>query len=89
MHPLFPASPSALVMHVLAVDDPDKAAVLHWRKGAEGLPLSRRDCLLLLESNMLGCRADPHRIRAEQGLEVRLGLDPTRSSDLWRRTSVS
>ncbi|KAI4968250.1 hypothetical protein ZWY2020_005362 [Hordeum vulgare] len=40
-HPPFASAPSALVVHALALDEPDKPAVRLWRKGAHALPPRR------------------------------------------------
>ncbi|KAG2565601.1 hypothetical protein PVAP13_7NG034700 [Panicum virgatum] len=40
-HPPFASSPSSLFVHSLALDEPEKAAVLAWRKGADPLPPRR------------------------------------------------
>ncbi|TVU13356.1 hypothetical protein EJB05_40408, partial [Eragrostis curvula] len=40
-HPPFSSSPSSLLVHSLALDEPDKPVVLRWRKGADALPPRR------------------------------------------------
>lgn len=40
-HPPFASAPSALAVHALALDEPDKPAVRRWRKGAHALPPRR------------------------------------------------
>jgi len=40
-HPPFASSPSSLFVHSLALDEPEKAVVLGWRKGVDPLPPRR------------------------------------------------
>lgn len=40
-HPPFSSAPSSLLIHSLALDEPEKPLVLRWRKGADPLPPRR------------------------------------------------
>lgn len=66
-HPPFAASPSALAVHALALDELDKPAVLLWWKSTQALPPSHRCRLLPWGVRVLGGGAYPRRIRAGAG----------------------